>query len=60
MPPTVVALMFGAGFGAWVYTKIYRNTGGNTQNALVVAAVATVFGFMAMLLLLRFIDQALL
>ncbi len=60
MPPSVVALMFGAGFGTWVYTKVYRSTGGSTQNSLVVAGVATAFGFVAMLLLLRFIDSALL
>ena len=34
----------GAGFGAWVYSKMMRSTGNNTQNSLVVAVIAGVFG----------------
>lgn len=32
-----IGLVAGIGFGGWVYSKIYRSSGGNTRNALVVA-----------------------
>lgn len=35
-----IGFLFGAGFSAWVYSKIIRSTGGNTQNALIVAGSA--------------------
>lgn len=35
-----IGLLLGAGFAAWVYSKMMRSTGGNTQNALIVAGVA--------------------
>jgi uncharacterized membrane protein YdcZ (DUF606 family) len=57
MPPSVVALMFSAGFATWVYTKIQRKTGGNTQNSLVVSAIAFIFGFVFMLLVLGFVED---
>lgn len=59
MPPAVVAFLFAAGAATWVYTKIQRNTGGNTQSSLIVAGVAFVFGFVALLLILGAIDRAL-
>jgi UPF0716 family protein affecting phage T7 exclusion len=57
MPPSVVALMFSAGFATWVYAKIQRKTGGNTQNSLVVSAIAFIFGFIFMLLVLGFVED---
>lgn len=36
----------GAGFGAWVYSKMMRSTGSNVKSSLVVAAVAGVFGML--------------
>lgn len=59
MPPTVIAFMFGAGFGTWVYTKIMRNSGGNTQNSAIVAAIAGIFGFVVMLLIMNTVDKML-
>lgn len=59
MPPMVIALLFAAGLGAWVYPKIMRSTGGNTQNAVIVAGVAGVFAFVLMLLVLGAVDKAL-
>lgn len=35
-----IGFIAGAGIGAWVYSKMYRSTGGNTQNALIVAGCA--------------------
>jgi len=37
-----IGILMGLGFGAWVYSKIYRSSGGNTKNALIVAACAGV------------------
>lgn len=30
----------GIGIGGWVYSKAYRRTGGNNQNALLVAGIS--------------------
>lgn len=59
MPPVVVALLFGVGLSTWVYTKVMRTTGGNTQNALIVTAVAFTFSFIGFWLILNAIDRAL-
>jgi hypothetical protein len=47
-----IGFLLGAGFGAWVYSKMYRSTGGNTKNALVVATIAGVFGMALVVTLL--------
>jgi hypothetical protein len=36
----VIAFLIGLGFAGWMYSKIYRSTGGNTRNALITAGVA--------------------
>lgn len=59
MPPAVVALLFGAGISTWVYTKVMRTTGGNTQSSLVVAAITFLFSFIAFWLILNYVDRAL-
>lgn len=59
MPPAVVALMFAAGAGTWVYTKVLRSTGGNTQNALIVAGISGAFAFAIMLIVLGYVDKLL-
>lgn len=43
-----IGFLLGAGFAAWVYSKLMRSTGGNTKNALIVAGFA---GLAAMVLL---------
>jgi hypothetical protein len=55
----LVAFMLGAGVGAWVYSVMMRRTGSNTTNSLVVAGIAGLFGFVAMLVLLSFIKNML-
>lgn len=37
-----IGLLVGAGVSAWVYNKTHERTGGNTQNALTVAAIVGV------------------
>lgn len=38
----MIGFLLGAGIAAWVYSKVSRSTGGNTKNALIVAACAGV------------------
>ncbi len=57
MSPVLVGLLCGAGFATWVYTKIIRSTGGNTKNALVVAAIAFVAAFVVMILIMNFVGD---
>lgn len=35
----VVALVMGIGCGGWVYSRVQRRTGGNTQTSLIAAGV---------------------
>lgn len=37
-----IGFFAGAGGAAWIYSKIYRSSGGNTRNAVIVAACAGV------------------
>jgi hypothetical protein len=46
LPNFLVGLMFGAGVGAWVYSKTIQKTGGNTQSALTTAGVVAVIAFL--------------
>ncbi|MDB5186014.1 MAG: hypothetical protein JWL85_537 [Candidatus Saccharibacteria bacterium] len=41
-----IGLLMSAGLSAWVYSKMQRQTGGNTQSALTVAAGAGVLAFL--------------
>lgn len=59
MPPFLIAFLFGAGFGTWVFTKVQRSSGGNTQSSGVTAAIAGIFAFVVMLLVLGFVDNML-
>lgn len=45
MSNAVIAFLMAAGFGGWVYSKIMRTTGNNTQTSLIVVAIAFVFTF---------------
>lgn len=47
-----IGLMLGVGFGTWVYSKIYRSTGGNNQNAIVVGVAAGVSTLIVTLIIL--------
>lgn len=41
----VIALFIALGSGAWIYNKMYPRTGGQTNNAWVVAGVCTLVIF---------------
>jgi hypothetical protein len=53
MSDVVIAFLFSLGAGAWIYSKMYRSTGGLTQNALVVAGGAALLLFLAALTFLK-------
>jgi hypothetical protein len=44
MSNTFVAATFGIGFGAWIYYKLMRQTGGNTKNSLIIAVLGGLVG----------------
>jgi hypothetical protein len=52
LPNFLVGLMLAAGIAAWVYSKMMRQTGNNTQHALIVAGVAGGFAFLLMMVIL--------
>jgi hypothetical protein len=35
-----IGFLFGAGIGAWIYSKMLRSSGGNIKSALIVAVAA--------------------
>jgi O-antigen ligase len=41
----ITGLLFGIGFGGWIYYKMMRQTGGNTKNSIIVAFLAGLVGF---------------
>ncbi len=50
-----IGLLFGIGFGGWVYSKMYRRTGGNNQTSLIVAAISGVVALVAVVTILGII-----
>ena len=53
----LIAVFVAVSVTVWVYTKISRKTGGNTQNSLVVAGAAGLFTFLIALMLLGLIPS---
>ena len=51
--------MLGAGAGAWVYSEVMRQTGGNTKQSAIVAAIAGGMGFVLVVTTMSIIDSAL-
>ena len=48
----MIGFVAGLGLAGWVYSKMYRSSGGNTQNALIVAGAAGVGGMVLIMTLL--------
>jgi hypothetical protein len=56
MSAFLVSLLFAAGAGTWVYTKLGRRTGGgNQQGAVIGAAVAAVLIFLFAFTFLKYV-----
>lgn len=58
MSNVMVSFLLGLGFSAWVYSKIYRSTGGNNKSALIVAGASSLTMFIFMMILLSFISPS--
>lgn len=50
-----IGLIAGLGFAGWVYSKVMRSSGGNTQNSLIVAGAAGIGAMIVITSLLGFI-----
>jgi hypothetical protein len=55
MNNTTIGILFGLGFGAWIYSKVYRSTGGNSKSAILVAGGAGLVAFLLIVTLLGII-----
>lgn len=51
----MIGFVAGIGLAGWVYSKIYRSSGGNTQNALIVAGCAGLGGMVLIITLLSIV-----
>jgi hypothetical protein len=50
-----IALLLGLGSGAWIYSRIYNRTGGNTTSSLVTAGICGAAIALVVFILLSFI-----
>lgn len=55
MGPAFIAMILAIGASTWIYTKLSRSTGGNTQNSAIGAAVLGILIFFAAWMLLRMV-----
>lgn len=46
MSNEVIGLFFAAGSAAWIYNKMMKITGSNTQVAVIVAGIGALFAFL--------------
>jgi hypothetical protein len=52
MSNTLTGLLFGIGFGGWIYAMMMRQTGGQAQQSIIVAGAAGAVGFFVIFTLL--------
>lgn len=45
MSNAVIGLFFGCGLGGFIYSKMIRQTGGNTKSSIIIAVLVGVVGF---------------
>lgn len=55
MNNVTIALLVGIGFSAWVYSKVYRSTGGNNKSSIIVAGSSGFILFLFVLIVLNLI-----
>ncbi len=55
MSNILVAFLLGVGVAAWVYNKLMRSTGGNTQNSLVASGIVGFVAFVVMFIFMNII-----
>lgn len=52
----MIGALVGIGFGGWVYSKMMRNTGGNTGGSLTAAALTGILATLAVTTVLGLIS----
>jgi hypothetical protein len=52
MSNALTGLLFGAGFGAWIYAMMMRQNGGQTKPSLIIGGLAGAVGFFIIFTLL--------
>lgn len=57
MSNVLIAFLFAAGAGTWIYSKMYARTGGNQQHALLVAGLSGGLLFLFMLAILAIVGN---
>ncbi len=55
MSTLMIALLLALGGGTWVYTKIQRSTGGNTQTSLLMGGIAGFILFLFTIIVFSFL-----
>ncbi len=53
----IISLIFGAGAAGWVYSKMMRRTGNNTQTAVIVGVIAGALAFMVLMVILSTLEK---
>lgn len=57
MSSFLIAFLFAAGAGTWIYSKMYSRTGGNQLNSLLIGGLSGAVLFLLMLGLLAIIGN---
>lgn len=52
-----IALLFGLGAGAWIYSRIYNRTGGNSKSSLITAIISGAAIALVLFMLLSLIPE---
>jgi predicted ABC-type exoprotein transport system permease subunit len=57
MSNSVVGLLVALGLSAWIYSKVMKTTGNNTQSALTVSAISGVLIFIVVIILMGYLPD---
>lgn len=57
MSTFLIGLFVAIGAGGWVYAKIQRRTGGNSQTSLLMATVAGIIAFIFIFIVFSFVPE---
>lgn len=51
----VISLLIAAGSGTWIYTKLQRKSGNNTQQSLIASGISALILFIVLMVILNMI-----
>jgi hypothetical protein len=55
----MIGFLVGISAATWVYSKMMRSSGGNTQSSLIVAAIVGLISFLVIMTVVSLIDKSL-